>query len=149
MKVFISVLLCLFCWAACTPRQQTVAYASQENVTWEGKYLFENDGGEAGKWLLGNTYTLTLGENPELEVAGYSMGSPHGRWQVELEKEGKNLVVKVKSWERGRAKDWKNIPVGAELFRLVQGAELRTEWKMLKPVYGDLPAEGVYFQLQK
>ena len=112
---------------------------------WFGDYYFENPGGVAGKWGLGNYFHYNIDEDPYLLIASFSMGSRNAEMEVEVTCHGDTLFSRLK--KLGEGTGWNDLVEQEPLFYLVRTGEgLITHWQGIRPTYGDLPDKGHYFQ---
>ncbi len=117
------------------------------DINWKGNYAFENDGGKAGKSLLGNQLELEIipNEVSDLKIFSSSMMTPHAILKVKSEIREWNCDVLLSEYVRGNG--WEELEVGTKLFSLNrEGKFLTTIWEAWKPLYGELPNKGEYFK---
>ena len=122
---------------------------SAAKVDWEGMFLFDNPGGKAGKNLLGNELELEINADGsgELGIFSKSMATPHAILKIKTKGRGPTCRVVYSEYVKGNG--WEDLEVGSVLFTLEENEEgLLTTWGSWKPLYGDLPNEGNYFQRQ-
>lgn len=122
---------------------------SREPVEWVGTYFFDNDGGKDGRMMLGNELELEIKEGgfSDLGIFSKSMATPHAKLKVTAEKGETECRIIHSEYVKGTG--WKDLEAGTELFSLrMEGGVLITTWAGWKPLYGDLPAEGKYFEKQ-
>ena len=120
------------------------------SIDWVGIYLFDNDGGEAGKMMLGNELELKIREEGEsdLNIFSKSMATPHALLKVTTEAKDEECRILHHSYVKGTG--WEELEKGDELLVLrMEEGELVTEWKAWKPLYGELPDVGKYFEKQE
>ncbi len=118
-------------------------------TNWTGAYFFDNDGGKEAEMMLGNELELEIkGEGlSELGIFSKSMGTPHAILKVKAEQEATECRIIHAEYIKGNG--WENLEVGAELFSLsMENGKLITTWGAWKPLYGNLPDRGNYFQKQ-
>lgn len=123
----------------------TVDEVTAEKNDWNGKYIFENEGGTSGKWILGNEFELLVNRNPQLTIFSSSMSSPHAELSIEIEYEKGKINILYVEYLKGVG--WEDFQKGDLLFSLEKAkGGILTKWEKMKPVYGKLPVEGNYFQ---
>lgn len=98
--------------------------------------------------MLGNQLELEIipNEVSDLKIFSSSMMTPHAILKVKTDIKEWNCDVLLTKYVRGNG--WEEeLEVGTRLFSLNrEGKRMTTIWGAWKPLYGDLPNKGEYFE---